>query len=128
MKRVLLACALLTAGCKGDPPENNARPEDRFDITRPGQTLLDGALLVSSMLTYPRADKTLEGHESKLENRGTAPLSFEVRTVWKDADDKEVAAGPWKAFDLAPGAWGVASADAEVPSARYVKLEVRKRE
>ncbi|MBI2919987.1 MAG: hypothetical protein HYY18_02760 [Planctomycetes bacterium] len=128
MKRVLLACALLTAGCKGDPPENNSRPEDRFDITRPGATLLDGALFVSSMLTWPRPDKTIEAYEAKLENRGGQALALEIRTVWKDSDDKEVAAGPWAPFDLPPGAAYVAGGDAEVPSARYVKLEVRKRE
>jgi hypothetical protein len=127
-----LACVLLVAavlaGCSAGPtPEekDKSRPEDRFDVTRPGATFLDGALVVSRMVV-PGKDEVFSYYDAELENKGTSPLAFEVRTIWKDASDKPLGAGAWQSFEIPAGQKKTMSDESEAyPDARYVKLEVR---
>ncbi len=130
MRRFLLAAALAFAGCtsdSGQKPEDRSRPEDRFDVTRPGAKFLDGALVVTRM-AMPGKDEPCTYFDAELENRGTTPLSLEIRTVWKDGSDAALAAGPWQPIEIPVGGKKTLSDETEsCPTARYVKLEVRAR-
>jgi hypothetical protein len=120
----------LLAGCSSGPaPEdkNKSRPEDKFDVTRPGATFLDGALVVARMVV-PGKDEPFNYYDAELENKGASPLSFEVRTLWKDSSDNRLGAGPWQSFEIPAGQKKTVSDETEAyPNARYVKLEVRAR-
>lgn len=129
MRRLLLA-ALVFAGCtsnSGNKPEDRSRPEDRFDVTRPGATFLDGALVVTRM-AMPGKDEPCSYYDAELENKGATPLSLEIRTVWKDASDSPLGAGAWQPIEIPVGGKKTLSDETEsCPTARYVKLEVRTR-
>ncbi|KAF0244744.1 MAG: hypothetical protein FD180_2203 [Planctomycetota bacterium] len=130
MRLFLLAAAVALAGCStspDDPDKDRSRPEDRFDVTRPGATFLDGALVVTRM-AVPGKNETFDGYDAEMENKGAALLSFEVRTIWKDASDNALGAGEWQAVEISAGRKKTVSDDnGSYPNARYVKLEVRTR-
>jgi len=130
MRRYLFAAAVAFAGCStstNDPERDRSRPEDRFDVTRPGATFLDGALVVTRM-AVPGKNEAFDGYDAELENKGAAPLAFEVRTIWKDASDSALGAGEWQAMEIPAGRKKTVSDDnGSYPNARYVKLEVRTR-
>ncbi|MCE9582163.1 MAG: hypothetical protein K8T20_06695 [Planctomycetes bacterium] len=117
-------------GCSTGPDPNTAhpsRPEDKFDVTRPGSSFLNGAVVVGRM-ALPGKDEPCEYYDAEIENRGASPLTLEVRTVWKDARDKELGAGDWQPLDLAPGGKKTVSDETtQYPEARFVKLEFRPR-
>lgn len=120
----------LVSGCSSgpDPDTNNpSRPEDKFDVTRPGATWLNGAVVVVRM-AMPGKDEPCEYYDAEVENRGASPLALEFRTIWKDARDRELGASVWESLDLAPGGKKTVGGETEqYPDARYVKLEIRPR-
>jgi hypothetical protein len=118
----------LLAGCAGDPPPERVPAEDRYDISRPGDRLLDGALSIEQ-INQPSREARADGyfHETRLRNRTDAAISAEFRTVWKDENDQQVAADEWRPLDIPAGGEGIADADATDPRARLFKLEVRRR-
>lgn len=130
MRLFCLAALVALAGCSGggtDKPEDRSRPEDRYDVTRPGAKFLDGALVVTRMVV-PGRDEPCQYYDAELENRGASPLSIEVRSVWKDASDNALGAGEWRPFEIPAGGKKTVSDETEsYPNARYVKLEVRPR-
>jgi hypothetical protein len=116
------------AACSGpdQPDDDRSRPEDRFDVTRPGAAWLGGSLVVVSMNT-PQKDEPLSWFEARFENRGTETLQVEIRTLWKDSSDREIRADDWKPFIVAPGKPLPFEGECPDPAARYVKLEVRRK-
>ena len=130
MRRFLVALTFALAGCStsSDGPEkDHSRPEDRFDVTRPGATFLDGSLVVVRMVV-PGKDEPFNYYDAEIENKGATPLSIEVRTLWKDASDNALGAGAWQTIEIPAGQKKTVSDETEAyPNARYVKLEVRAR-
>jgi hypothetical protein len=124
---MLLASALL-AGCASEPPPDHEPAEERFDISRPGDRLLDGALSIEQ-INQPSREAREEGyfHETRLKNRTEAAISIEFRTLWKDANDQQLSADEWRPLDIPAGGEALADADAADPKARLFKLEVRRR-
>jgi hypothetical protein len=130
MTRLLFSVAVALAGCStpsNDADKDRSRPEDRFDVTRPGATFLDGSLVVSRMV-LPGRDEKFDYYEAELENKGASPLAFDMRTIWKDASDAALGAGEWQAIEIPAGRKKTVSDETEAyPSARFVKLEFRAR-
>ena len=129
--RLLLFLPLAAlSGCSTsseDTERGRSRPEDRFDVTRPGASFLDGALVVTRMMT-PGRGEAFTGYDAEVENRGASSLAFEFRTVWKDASDRALGTGEWQKFEIAPGEKKVIGDETtEFTDARFVKLEVRPR-
>lgn len=129
MRLLLSALPLLTlaAGCTTEPPPDTGRPEDRFDITRPGDSLLAGTVDVVSINTPGKQAEEPFYFEALLRNRTQDALSLEFRTIWKDSNDQEVAADPWTPVDIPPGADKAIAGEATNPAAAMFKLEVRRK-
>lgn len=130
MRRPLALALIVLAGCSSTSDNSEmdrSRPEDRYDVTRPGATFLDGALKVLRMVT-PGKGEPFTYYDAELLNTGTSPLSLEVRTIWKDASDRPLGTGEWKQVEIAPGEKkAIDDETTGFPDARFVKLEVRPR-
>jgi hypothetical protein len=124
---LLIAAALAGCASAPDPEANKSRPEDKFDVTRPGATYMDGALVVARMAT-PGKDEPFAYYDAEIENRGASPLALEFRSTWKGAKDNVLGSGDWRPLDLAPGEHKTVSDETEsYPEAHFVKLEIRPR-